>query len=181
MASGEKEPFLITGGLVRQEGESDKEFAQRRHKAIQQHYGRMSEEERLHAALNDGGLVRLEGESEEDFIRLSHQFVVRGFGSPLSLSQWEHNIRVTMEAAVNSFEFDQRKGRAERVKRELSVSVNDGEYKYLIGDLLEEYAQIRPLIKARIWLFKQVVKSAIPLIYRALKKRLAYYFGGRLR
>lgn len=181
MASEKKEPFLVTGGLVKQEGESDKEFAQRKHKAIQQHYGRMSEKERLQAALNDGGLVRLEGESEEDFIRLSHQFVVRGFGSPLSLSQWEHNIRVTMEAAVNSFEFGQRKGRAERVGLKLPASVKEGEYKYLVGDLLEEYLQIHPPIKARIWLFRQIVKSAIPLICRALKKQLAYYYGGRLR
>jgi hypothetical protein len=181
MADGENGSFLTTGGLVRQEDESDKEFAQRRHKAIQQHYGRMSEEERLQAALNDGGLVRLEGESEGDFIRLSHEFVVRGFRSPLTFSQWEHNIRVTMEAAVNNFELDQRKGRAERVERELSFLVEEGEYEYLIGDLLEEYSQIRPLIKARIWLFKQTVKSVIPLIYRALKKQLACYFGERLR
>jgi hypothetical protein len=179
MADGTKKSFLITGGLIRQEGESDKEFAQRRHKAVQQHYGRMSREERLQAALADGGLVRLEGESEEDFIRLSHQFVVRGVRSPLTLSEFEQNIRVLMEAAAHQhFGESIRRRHKKDAEWVLTTLIKEEEFTSLVGDLLEEYSQLSPQAKADVWLFKQVVKSIIPLMCKVIKSRLASYYRG---
>src|SRR5947209_14750271 len=99
MSDGKRQSFLLTAGLVRHKGESEREFALRRHDAVQRHISKMSDDERIQFALAEGGLVRKDSESEADFIRLSHEFVQR-LGSPLSLKQWEQNIRVFAEAAL---------------------------------------------------------------------------------
>jgi hypothetical protein len=51
----------------------------------------------------------------------------------------------------------------------------------IIGDLLEEYLQFNSKLRGYLWLYKQLIKSASPLIYKALKRRLAARFGERIR
>jgi hypothetical protein len=55
------------------------------------------------------------------------------------------------------------------------------EKEYIVGDLLEEYNQFSSRPKAYFWLYKQVLKSALPLAYKIAKTRLASYFRGRIR
>jgi hypothetical protein len=49
----------------------------------------------------------------------------------------------------------------------------DEEQENIIGDLFEEYSQLQPKAKARIWLYKQILKSMPYLIYKSLKNCLA--------
>lgn len=51
----------------------------------------------------------------------------------------------------------------------------------IVGDLLEESAKFQSKRQANIWLYKQVLKSALPLFYKNLINRLASYFGKRIR
>jgi hypothetical protein len=57
----------------------------------------------------------------------------------------------------------------------------DDELENIIGDLEEEYNQISPTSKANLWLYKQVLKSVLPLVYKNLKGRLSSYFKERIR
>jgi hypothetical protein len=61
------------------------------------------------------------------------------------------------------------------------ISTSDEEADNIIGDLLEECDLYPSKLKARIWLYKQVLKSAPPLIYKSIRGRLASYFGKRIR
>jgi hypothetical protein len=54
------------------------------------------------------------------------------------------------------------------------------EQENLIGDLLEEYNQFPSKLSAHLWLYKQVLKSVLPLIYKSVKSRLAARFGERI-
>jgi hypothetical protein len=51
----------------------------------------------------------------------------------------------------------------------------------VIGDLLEESKRFPSSIKATIWLYKQALISALPLLLQAAKNRIASYFGERVR
>jgi len=51
----------------------------------------------------------------------------------------------------------------------------------IIGDLLEELNEFPSKLSAYFWLYKQVLRSALPLIYKNVKSRLASYFGVRIR
>jgi hypothetical protein len=55
------------------------------------------------------------------------------------------------------------------------------EREYIIGDLIEEYSQFPSRLQAHLWLYKQVLKSVLPLAYQTLKSRLASYLGERIR
>jgi hypothetical protein len=50
---------------------------------------------------------------------------------------------------------------------------SDEEQEYVFGDLLEEYNQFPSRVKANLWLYKQVITSIFPLIYKTLRSRLA--------
>ncbi|HEX8774911.1 MAG TPA: hypothetical protein VF735_15160 [Pyrinomonadaceae bacterium] len=52
---------------------------------------------------------------------------------------------------------------------------------YIIGDLLEEYNQFPSRIKANLWLYKQVITSIFPLVYKTIKSHLVARFGERIR
>jgi hypothetical protein len=47
------------------------------------------------------------------------------------------------------------------------------------GDLQEEFSEFQSKKEAYIWLCKQILKSAPILIYKAIKRRFASYFGER--
>lgn len=51
----------------------------------------------------------------------------------------------------------------------------------IIGDLVEEYSQFPSRLQAHLWLYKQVLKSVLPLVYKNLKSRLASLFDVRAR
>ncbi len=180
MTDGEKKSFVSTGGLVRLEGESDKQFARRRDKAIQQYYGKMSDEERVDAFFTTGGLIRLDHETNEDMKRLEFK-LFRRFDPTWTWPEWERHWTMRAESIVRMFEEGDRKERAKKVERVLNALVKEEECKYLIGDLLEEYSQIHPPVKANIWLFKQVTKSILFLTYKVVKKRLASHLGKLIR
>jgi hypothetical protein len=63
----------------------------------------------------------------------------------------------------------------------LSSMLSSKERDGVIGDLTEEYFHFQSKIKGRVWLYKQLIKSAPPLLYKHLKSRLASYFGERIR
>jgi hypothetical protein len=50
----------------------------------------------------------------------------------------------------------------------------------IIGDLIEEYEQFESKVAAHVWLYKQILKSILPLMYKTIKKRLASRFGKRI-
>lgn len=50
----------------------------------------------------------------------------------------------------------------------------------IIGDLIEEYEQIESKVEAHVWLYKQILKSILPLMYKTIKKRLASRSGKRI-
>lgn len=58
---------------------------------------------------------------------------------------------------------------------------SDESQQNVIGDVLEEFAEFKSKTTAYIWLYKQVLKSVLPLVYKNLKSRLASYFGERIR
>lgn len=51
----------------------------------------------------------------------------------------------------------------------------------VIGDLVEECAQYQPKVRARRWLYTQVIKSVPPLLYENAKRYLASYLRGAIR
>lgn len=51
----------------------------------------------------------------------------------------------------------------------------------IIGDLLEEFSEFESKTTSYLWLYKQILKSVLPLAYEAVKNRLASYFGERIR
>lgn len=59
--------------------------------------------------------------------------------------------------------------------------LSDEEQESIIGDLFEEYSQFNSIIKAHIWLYRQILKSVLPLVFKNLKSRFASYFGERVR
>lgn len=61
------------------------------------------------------------------------------------------------------------------------IPISDEERDAIVGDLLEECQRFTSSTEAHIWLYKQVLKSVLPLAYKNLKSRLASYFGKRVR
>jgi hypothetical protein len=59
--------------------------------------------------------------------------------------------------------------------------LSDDERESLAGDLIEEHSEFQSRFRADVWLYIQILKSALPLICKNLKNRLAYYFGERIR
>lgn len=55
------------------------------------------------------------------------------------------------------------------------------EQENMIGDLLEEFSEFDSKSKGYLWLYKQVLKSVLHLVYRNVKNRLTSYFGERAR
>lgn len=51
----------------------------------------------------------------------------------------------------------------------------------IIGDLLEEHDQFYSKLHACLWLYQQVSKSALSLIYKNIKSRLAARLSDRIR
>ena len=51
----------------------------------------------------------------------------------------------------------------------------------IIGDLLEEYNQIPSKLKAHLWLYKQVLTSFFPLVYKNIKSRFASLLREQIR
>jgi hypothetical protein len=65
--------------------------------------------------------------------------------------------------------------------RLLTAILSDEDREHVIGDMSEEYQQFSLKKQADLWLYKQVLKSVLPLAYKNLKRRLASYFGERVR
>lgn len=62
----------------------------------------------------------------------------------------------------------------------LEVAIpSDEEWECIIGDLSEEYKQFPSRGRANLWLYKQVFKSFLPLLYKTIKARLTSLFGAR--
>jgi hypothetical protein len=57
----------------------------------------------------------------------------------------------------------------------------DKEHETMIGDLIETANEFSSILSGHLWLYKQVLKSIVPLICKAVKNRLAAYFGERVR
>ncbi len=57
----------------------------------------------------------------------------------------------------------------------------DEEWENVVGDLHEEYRQLHSRVDADLWLRKQLLKSLPYLLLKAIKSRLASYFGERIR
>ena len=51
------------------------------------------------------------------------------------------------------------------------------ELENLIGDLIEEYNEIPSRTEARRWLYKQLIKSVLPLVYETVKNKLSSRLG----
>lgn len=77
----------------------------------------------------------------------------------------------------------------EKPHNELQIAVrllkiflpSDDYQQNIIGDLLEEFSELESKAAAYIWLYKQVLKSVLPLAYKNVISRLASYFGERTR
>ncbi|MDQ1591611.1 MAG: hypothetical protein QOG71_2238 [Pyrinomonadaceae bacterium] len=61
------------------------------------------------------------------------------------------------------------------------ITSSSDEQENIIGDLLEEFNEYPSRLPAHFWLYKQVLKSVLPLIYKTARNRLASYFGERVR
>lgn len=57
---------------------------------------------------------------------------------------------------------------------------SDEMQQYIIGDLLEEHNQFPSRRKAYFWLYKQIIKSVFPLIYKTIKSYLLHKIGKRI-
>ena len=66
-------------------------------------------------------------------------------------------------------------------RRLISLALSDEDKENVIGDLSEEFREFKSKRRAYIWLCKQVLKSVLPLVYKNLRGRLAFYFGERIR
>lgn len=66
-------------------------------------------------------------------------------------------------------------------KRLLSLILASGEeQENIVGDLFEEYLQFNSKAEASVWLYKQVFMSALPLIYKSLRRTAITRFGARV-
>jgi hypothetical protein len=54
-----------------------------------------------------------------------------------------------------------------------SILPSDGQQENIIGDLLEEYNQFSSRIRANLWLYKQVITSIFPLVYKVMPYEIA--------
>jgi hypothetical protein len=66
----------------------------------------------------------------------------------------------------------------------LYLFISERDREYLIGDLTEEYLEIRSRLGRRvanIWYYKQVSSSIWPLSKRAVQRRLVTWFGDLVR
>lgn len=68
-----------------------------------------------------------------------------------------------------------------RSRRLVRFLLTEEDEENIIGDLREEYLQFHSKSEAHLWLYKQVLKSIAPLIYKTAKSRLASYLGERVR
>lgn len=76
----------------------------------------------------------------------------------------------------------QQQNRTPLVLRLLSLLIPSAEEREsIIGDMTEEYAEFKSKNKARIWLYKQVIKSAFHLTFKSIKRAIASALGIRIR
>lgn len=61
------------------------------------------------------------------------------------------------------------------------IRLTDNEREYIVGDLTEEFSLFESRTKAYIWLFRQVIKSSVPLIRKTIQRRLASMFRKLIR
>ena len=61
------------------------------------------------------------------------------------------------------------------------TGATEEEQENITGDLLEEFNRFDSRLIAYIWLYKQVLKSVLPLAYNAARRRLASLFDVRAR
>jgi len=67
------------------------------------------------------------------------------------------------------------------ILRVLNLVVPPCEQEHVIGDLIEEFNRFPSRLDAYLWLYKQVIKSIVPLLLKTIKNRLVSYFGERIR
>jgi phage-related protein len=86
------------------------------------------------------------------------------------------------EKAVSGVENIHSTGTQNILTRLLGLISSCGEeQENIVGDLLEEFNEFPSRVRAHLWLYKQVLKSVLPLIYKTAKTRLASYLGERVR
>jgi hypothetical protein len=91
-------------------------------------------------------------------------------------------LRHDLLLRVNLFRSKHLSNKLEPTKRLLKFAIAfDKAHESLIGDLLEEYYQFPSKLKAHLWLYKQILKSAWPLISKNIKSRFAARFRDRIR
>ena len=66
-------------------------------------------------------------------------------------------------------------------KELLNLILSERERDNIVGDLSEAYLEFNSKIKADLWLYKQILKSVVPLLYNTFRHRLASYFRERIR
>jgi len=61
------------------------------------------------------------------------------------------------------------------------TGASEEERENIVGDLWEEFNEFDSRLAAYIWLYKQALKSVLPLAYKTIKGRLASLFDVRAR
>lgn len=57
------------------------------------------------------------------------------------------------------------------------ITVSKEELENILGDIEEEYNLHSSKLHANLWLYKQLFKSVLPLLYKTIKNRLVSYLG----
>jgi hypothetical protein len=65
--------------------------------------------------------------------------------------------------------------------RLLKSILSDEDREHIIGDVIEEFSLFESKLKAYLWLYKQVLTSAWPLICKTVERNLASMFKKRIR
>lgn len=65
--------------------------------------------------------------------------------------------------------------------RLLKSFLSDEDREHIIGDVVEEFSLFESKLKAYLWLYKQVVTSAWPLVCNTIERKLASMFKKRIR
>lgn len=62
----------------------------------------------------------------------------------------------------------------------LRLFLTEEDVENIVGDLWEEYTNFQSKADGHVWLYKQVLKSVLPLVAKTIRSRLASYFRGRI-
>lgn len=119
------------------------------------------------------------------FLNLSVLFLLMVFwkltGDKKSVSVNQPSRQLRLNNSHKQLEIDKREGEPRIVVLIKLILPAGEEQDNIVGDLLEEFSLLDSKFKAHVWLYKQVLKSVMPLIYKNLKSRLASYFKERVR